>query len=89
LIDGLICPGEAVFSGRAGVLPNWWGWPLLVSGWVRIGVCRTGRPSLCWVGVMSVSMRWTQGSAFAAVVVEQHGFLDAGELVEQFAYRQV
>jgi len=26
------------------------------------------------------------GAAFAAVVVEQHGFLDAGEVVEQFGY---
>jgi len=29
------------------------------------------------------------GASFATVVVEQHGPLDAGELVEQFAYGQV
>ena len=28
-------------------------------------------------------------SPLAAVVVEQHGFFDAGKFVEQFAYRQV
>jgi hypothetical protein len=29
------------------------------------------------------------GASFAAVVVEQDGFFDAGELVEQFADRHV
>ena len=29
------------------------------------------------------------GASLGAVVVEQHGFFDAGKFVEQFAYRQV
>ena len=44
--------------------------------------------SCCWVGVMSVACV-ARGATFAAVVVEQFGFFDAGEFVEQFAHRHV
>jgi hypothetical protein len=36
------------------------------------------------VPFMSVRMRWARGATFAAGVVQQNGFADAGEVLEQF-----
>ena len=87
LIDGLVSPGGELFSRRAGVLPNWLGCRRSAGGCVLVDVEQVGEMLLGGVHVGEHALY--AGPSLAAVVIEQHGFLDAGEFVEQFAYRQV
>jgi hypothetical protein len=72
------------------VVTAWWVYypPGLVSGLVRSGDAeQVGELVLGGVHVGEQSLG--SGTAFAAVVVEQDGFADAGEFGEEFTYGQV
>lgn len=87
-IDGVVSPGGELFSRRAGVLPNLLGWRRRsAGGCVLVDVEQVGEMLLGGAHIGEHALH--AGPSLGAVVVEQHGFFDAGEFVEQFAYRQV
>ena len=77
------------FRWVVGVLPKVGGWCLCWSagGCVAVDVEEVGQAFLGGGGVGEHASG--AGAAFAAVVVEQDGFADAGEFGEQFAHRHV
>ena len=76
------------FRAGAGVLPNLLGWcRRSAGGCVLVYVEQVGEMLLGGAHVGEHALH--AGPSLAAVVVEQHGFFDAGKFVEQFAYRQV
>ena len=86
LIGDAVLPGGRVFSGSVGVLPNL-SWTVRrgsAGGRVSVDVEQLDQFSLGGGHVGEHALH--AGTSLAAVVVEQHGFFDTGELVEQFTY---
>src|SRR6266702_3494529 len=86
IVEG-VSAGRTVWAGGVGVLPNSPVWAWSAGRCVAVNVEQVGQALLGGVHVGEHAP--SPGAAFAAVVVEQHGFLDAGQLGQQLADRQV
>jgi hypothetical protein len=84
LIVEAVSAGRTVWAGGVGVLPTWPVWAWSAGRCVAVDVEQVGQALLGWAHLGEHAPG--AGASLAAVVVEQHGFLDAGQLRQQLAY---